>query len=95
MGVVDRFRGGRELRKTARRQFHYRAKILTSAKARAQACAIADISEHGARIVLESDQNLPQRFLLLLSPHSSAGRICRLVWRRGLTVGVEFSEPHS
>ncbi len=95
MGVVDRFRGGRELRKAARRQFNYRAKILTSAKARAQACAIADISEHGARIVLESDQDLPQRFLLLLNPRGSAGRICRLVWRKGLTVGVEFAEPHS
>jgi hypothetical protein len=95
MGAVDRFRGGRELRKNPRRQFHYRAKILTSAKARPLACSIADISERGARIVLESDQNLPQRFLLLLSPHGSAGRICRLVWRRGLTVGIEFSEPHS
>ncbi|MGB6536752.1 MAG: PilZ domain-containing protein [Xanthobacteraceae bacterium] len=93
--MAEKFRGGRELRKSPRRQFSYRAKILTSAKARAQACAIADISDRGARIVLESDQDLPQRFVLLLSPHGGAGRICRLVWRRGLMVGVEFPEPHS
>jgi hypothetical protein len=80
----------KDLRKKPRRQFHYRAKILTSAKGKPRNCQIADISESGARIILEQDEDLPLRFLLLLNSRGDTRRICRLVWRKGLTVGVQF-----
>jgi hypothetical protein len=57
-------------------------------------CAIADISETGARILLEKECNLPERFILLLTPSGEARRHCRLVWREGLAAGVEFPTPH-
>jgi hypothetical protein len=91
MAGLETSRGTRELRKKRRRQFHYQAKILTSKIGPPQACAIADISDSGARLMLESEQDLPPRFLLLLSARGSARRICRLIWQKGLSAGVEFS----
>lgn len=95
MAAAGRHRDGTELRRKPRRQFRYRAKILTSEKAAPRTCSITDISEIGARIVLARDEELPRRFLLLLSSQGDARRVCRLVWRKGLTVGVEFPESQS
>jgi PilZ domain len=94
MVVVGNYRNRAELRKKPRRQFHYDASILLDGAAKPRACAIADISESGARIVLESECKLPERFMLLLSRGGEARRRCRVVWRNGLTVGVEFPAPH-
>ncbi len=91
MGEVGKSRGTIDLRKKPRRQFHYNASLLTEGQRTPSACAIADISETGARIVLESERELPDHFVLLLSRTGSARRLCRLVWRDGLMVGVEFA----
>lgn len=92
MTAIAARRAGNELRKKPRRQFHYQARILTSPDAKPSVCAIADISQSGARIVLAADEELPRRFLLLLSSRGGARRICHVVWREGLAVGVEFAE---
>lgn len=68
---------------------HYRAQILLSKKGQPRPCSIKDISESGARIVLQRDEELPRRFLLVLTSRGVA-RVCREVWRDDLTVGVEF-----
>lgn len=81
-----------ELRKTRRRHFDYRARIQEDKDARALACAISDISASGARLNLKDDVDLPDSFFLLLTPNGAARRRCRLIWRDGLTVGVEFPE---
>jgi hypothetical protein len=90
MVVVGNFRNRAELRKRPRRQFHYNATILTERAGRPLPCAIADVSETGARIVLESECELPERFFLLLTRKGEARRRCRLVWRDGKTIGVAF-----
>jgi len=79
-----------ELRTKARRQFHYTASVLLDGRSSPQPCAIADISETGARIVLANECELPERFILLLTSRGEARRHCRLVWRNGLSAGVEF-----
>ena len=89
MGNVDSHPGQAELRKRPRRPLHYRARILLGEKGQPRSCSIEDISESGARIVLQADEELPKRFLLLLSARGGA-RSCREVWRDELTVGVEF-----
>lgn len=89
MGDADSHQGQSELRRKPRRPLHYRARILLSKKGQPRSCSIEDISESGARIVLQKDEELPNRFLLLLSPRGAA-RLCREVWRNELTVGVEF-----
>lgn len=83
------YRSQTELRKKPRRSFHYRARIVLTKKEQSRPCAIEDISESGARIVLEKDEELPKRFLLLLTSRGVA-RLCREVWRDDRTVGVEF-----
>ena len=82
-----------ELRKKPRRQFHYNAGVLLDGKSLPQPCAIADISETGARIVLATECNLPERFILLLTRSGEARRHCRLIWHNGLAAGVEFPTP--
>jgi hypothetical protein len=94
MVVIGNYRNRAELRKKPRRQFHYDASILLNGTSSPCACAIADISETGARIVLESDRELPERFILLLNRGGEARRRCRVVWRNGLTVGVQFPASH-
>lgn len=93
MVVIGNFRTRAELRRKPRRQFHYNASVLTDDKTPPQPCAIADISETGARLVLQTEGELPDRFMLLLTRDGKARRICRIIWREGLTVGVEFPQP--
>lgn len=79
----------RELRKKPRRLLHYRARIVLDKNGKLRPCSIADISESGARIVLDTSEALPKRFLLLLASRGGI-RECRQVWRDELTLGVEF-----
>jgi hypothetical protein len=90
MVVVGNFRNRAELRGKPRRQFHYNANILIEGDTTPHPCAIADISETGARLQLEADCELPERFILLLTKSGEARRHCRVVWRDGLFVGAEF-----
>lgn len=93
MVVIGNFRNHAELRKKPRRQFHYTARIVADKDAPALACSIQDISETGARIALEQDSELPETFLLLLTPNGHARRHCRIIWREGINIGVEFPQP--
>lgn len=79
----------RELRKKPRRLLHYRAQIVLDKNGKLRPCSIVDISESGARIVLDTSEALPKRFLLLLASRGGI-RECRQVWRDELTLGVEF-----
>jgi PilZ domain len=82
-----------DLRKKTRQTFHYSATVLTDDNTR-HPCTVLNISEAGARIVLDDDCELPERFVLLFSRSGGARRLCRKVWRDGLNVGVEFPVPH-
>lgn len=90
MVVTEKIRGRAELRRKPRRQFQYTARIVADAAAPPRPCAISDISDSGARLVLNSDAALPEQFVLLLTKEGSARRKCRVVWRSGSIVGVEF-----
>jgi hypothetical protein len=90
MVVVGNFRNQAELRRKPRRNFHYNASVLLDGTSPPRPCAISDISETGARIMLQSECELPERFILLLTRSGEARRHCRLVWRSGLSAGVEF-----
>lgn len=92
MVVVGKYRNRTELRKKPRRHFRYAAKILTGPNLPQIACSISDISEIGARLELESDGELPEKFLLLLTPDGHAHRQCRLIWRTGKIIGVNFPQ---
>jgi PilZ domain len=81
-----------EQRKHPRRQINYAgAKIVIDKKGTALNCRLFDVSQGGARIVLENDQGTPDRFLLLLAPNGGTPRACRVIWRNGPILGVAFS----
>jgi hypothetical protein len=90
MVVVGNYRAGAELRKKPRQPFHYRASFLTPSDPTPRSCSIADISETGAKVTAETDGELPDQFILLLTPNGATRRLCQVIWRNGLTVGVRF-----
>ncbi len=53
-------------------------------------CVLSDISDTGARIDVETVDELPDRFTLLLSGNGSPRRNCRVVWRQPTQIGVDF-----
>lgn len=77
MVVIGNFRRSAELRKKPRRNFHHSARILVDGGGPPRSCLISDIPDSGARLVLESDDELPERFTLLLSKAGDVRRICR------------------
>ncbi len=95
MVISGNYRTRAELRKKPRRQFHYSAKIVTDGKGSARTCTVSDISQTGARLVLDSDDELPDRFVLLFTRNGDTRRCCRIVWRTGMTVGVAFTGGQS
>jgi hypothetical protein len=90
MANAGNHRAGPEHRRKARQQIHYRASILLEDDPAPRSCAIADISESGAKVTLDSAEELPEQFILLLTSTGSARRLCQVVWRTGATVGVKF-----
>jgi hypothetical protein len=90
MDAAGNSRSRAEMRRKPRRQFHYNASVLLDGTSSPLPCAISDISETGARIMLESECELPDRFILLLTRSGEARRHCHLVWRNGLSAGVAF-----
>jgi hypothetical protein len=90
MVASGNYRHRTELRKKPRRQFNYFAKIIIDETAPQRSCTIADISHNGARLVLETEDPLPDQFILLLTRNGQTHRRCRMVWRTGQTIGVEF-----
>lgn len=70
------------------------AKIYSGSPVVPRDCWISDISDGGARLHMER-VDVPDTFLLAL-PGMKERRECRVAWRLGHEVGVQFTEalPH-
>jgi PilZ domain-containing protein len=78
-----------ERRKIARRVINRVAQFQTDDGSLPRSCMITDISEGGARLYSETD--MPQKFTLAVSSDGGdSRRECRVVWRLGRELGVEF-----
>ncbi len=54
-------------------------------------CTVEDVSDGGARLVVDSVRGLPlKEFFLVLSSTGLAYRRCRLIWVNGDQIGVSF-----
>jgi hypothetical protein len=54
-------------------------------------CVLLDISKGGARLGIENlPAILPPRFTLLLTRNGAVQRKCRVAWRSGSTIGIQF-----
>jgi hypothetical protein len=81
-------------RKAPRRQLRYTAWISLGPK-KLQGCVVADISDFGARLHVETGKTVPDHFVLLLSASGKPKRKCRVIWRKGAQIGLEFEKPLS
>lgn len=62
--------------------------IVCDPGARSQDCLIADISDGGVRLFVQSD--VPEKFVLVLKDGSGESHECRVVWRLDDELGAEF-----
>jgi hypothetical protein len=53
-------------------------------------CTVADISEIGAKIVVQLNMEIPQEFDLLLTPDGAVRRRCAVVWQSSDEIGLTF-----
>ena len=67
------------------------AKIQLGVGALPRDCRITDVSDGGARLHVEGYE-VPLHFILWLTP--SDARECRVAWRLGHEIGVQFMDAH-
>src|SRR3954449_8861032 len=54
-------------------------------------CALGNMSDTGAKLVLPGHKQLPSQFILCLAKDGRVARKCRIAWAEGDTIGVEFT----
>lgn len=55
-------------------------------------CLVQNISSAGAKLTLDDAAALPATIRLAFSRDARTGRHCQVVWRRGASVGVKFTD---
>jgi len=83
-------RSAGEKRRMRRHPLRYTAWVAVGDETPAKGCTVADVSETGARLELESPGDLPKEFWLLLSRDGKVRRRCELVWQTGEQVGARY-----
>jgi hypothetical protein len=80
-----------EKRKHVRRKIGVRAMLAATERSTRFECLVTDKSQMGARIITKTKVEMPQSFLLFLSPRVT--RRCATIWQRGEQLGVRFRYP--
>jgi hypothetical protein len=52
-------------------------------------CQVLDISNHGAKVVVEIPPAVPNRFSMVFF-QGGQNRACEVIWRRAKMLGVKF-----
>jgi hypothetical protein len=89
MASAGSSRSKADLRKHVRKPFHWRAAIIAGTEP-PRSCTVTDVSESGARLKVEKPDELPEKFILLLTTSGKARRLCRVIWRSKKDAGVKF-----
>ncbi len=79
------------IRKATRKALHYSAWIDLADGSPLRDCMLADISESGAKLKLSTAMEIPDNFRLLLTRDGHSNRLCQVVWREGVDVGIKFA----
>ncbi len=80
-----------EKRKTKRQAIQRRVWIDLGNGAPLIECALGNMSDTGAKLVLPNRRPLPSQFVLCLASDGRVARKCRIAWKEGDTIGVEFT----
>jgi PilZ domain len=75
-------------RKASRKHLRFPAWV-ESADREPLECVVVDMTLKGAQL-RAPNAALPNEFTVLLDNKSSLKRRCRVIWRKGFTVGLEF-----
>ena len=79
-------------RKSVRRSIGYSAKIVAHDGSWGRDCRVVDVSDSGARLVIDEPADMPRDFVLALTERGKA-RHCHVVWTRDGEIGVKFERP--
>jgi hypothetical protein len=80
---------GVDRRTDVRRRVEYAGSIQRP-RGRPDLCVIWDISEKGARLVMPSVGDVPDKFVLTINRNSGERYYCRVMWRTECKLGVLF-----
>ena len=78
-------------RKTRRRRSHEAWVTLQDGHTRVE-CRVVDVSQDGAQITCNRADALHDRFVLAYALTASNSRTCEVVWRRGKTLGLKYTD---
>ena len=77
-------------RRSERRPVNLKVAILEENGAMMCHCKMADVSEGGAKLMVDEPSAIPECFVLVLSYGARTRRKCKVRWRSGSSIGVEF-----
>lgn len=78
-----------ERRHEPRRRTLKTARIVFNNRFSAVDCAVRNLSEHGAMLLVAGPHGIPDAFLLELG--DGATHDCRVIWREEKRLGVQFA----
>jgi hypothetical protein len=82
----------KEKRRSERRPFTYPCWLESG---RVQQCRLLDISKGGARVAVRYPSQIQDTVILYLTHNKATGRHCRVAWRFGTEIGLEFLRSFS
>jgi hypothetical protein len=85
---MDRSPSKPGLKREVRRRRHQWAWVTLEGEATVHDCRVFDVSQNGAKLVIDVAAEIGTRFELALVPHHP--RRCEIIWRRGRTLGIKF-----
>jgi hypothetical protein len=77
-----------KLKRGIRRRRHQWAWVTLEGEVFVHNCRVLDVSQNGAKVVIDLAAEIGTRFGLALVPRRP--RQCEIVWRRGSTLGIKF-----
>ena len=78
-------------RMTRRRRSHEAWVTLQDGHTRVE-CRVVDVSQDGAQITCNRADALHDRLVLAYALTASHSRTCEIVWRRGKTLGLKYTD---
>jgi hypothetical protein len=80
------------VKRTKRRSRNYTAWITLQDGHTRVKCRVFDISAGGAKIICDKADDLRDRFVLASALTAAKSRTCEIVWRRGRTLGIKYTD---
>jgi hypothetical protein len=90
--IVRTKRASKDQRQSPRRKVQFPAWIDIGNDTAPRNCTVVDVSDGGARVMVEASSDLPKEFYLVLTK-SGTRRRCRLVWSSEQEIGVFYLGP--